>query len=460
MEETGGLPERRAEFGRDWTKGSIIRNLLSLAWPIIVHEGVWVVGMTVDMIWVGKLGAAAIAGVGIAGMAVTLLNSARMGLNTGTRAVIARFVGAGDAEGANHVAQQAFVISTVFSVTMAVVGIFLAESILRAFGVEPEVVREGVAYMRIMFVGAVAMSFRMMAEGIMQASGDTITPMRIAIGFRLLHVALCPFLIFGWWIFPRLEVSGAALTNVVSQSLGAALGLWVLFSGRTRLRMTLSNFRIDLNIIWRIVKIGIPAAVSGVQRTLGNLALTWLIAPFGTLAVAAHSLTQRVEMFLFVPGMAMGMAAGVLVGQNLGARQPERAEKSGWLGVGLVQAFMVICSVAILLWAESIVRIFSPEPDLIAVASTFLRIATAAYVVMGILAVLMHCLYGAGDTLPPMLVSLVIVWVVQLPLAFLLPQATNLGVLGVRWAMVASMVSGAVAYMTYFRLGRWKRKMV
>ena len=225
MEEVGGFVRGGDAFGRDWTKGSIIRNLLLLSWPMVINQSLNMLGPTIDMIWVGKLGAAAIAGVGVAGMVVMLLNSARMGLNTGTRAVIARFIGADDAEGANHVAQQAFVISTVFSVTMAAVGIFLAESILRAFGVEPEVVKEGTAYMRIMFVGAAAMSFRMMAEGIMQASGDTVTPMRIAIGFRLFHVALCPFLIFGWWIFPRMGVSGAALTNVISQSLGVSLGL-------------------------------------------------------------------------------------------------------------------------------------------------------------------------------------------------------------------------------------------
>jgi len=451
---------RGTTLERDWTKGNIFRNLWSLAWPIIVHEGFWVVGMTVDMIWVGRLGAASIAGVGVAGIIVWVLMAARMGISAGTRAMIARFVGAGDAEGANHVARQALVISGIYAIVMTAIGIFLAETMLSLFGLEADVVAEGAAYMRIMFAGSLATSFWMMGEGIMQASGDAVTPMKISILIRCVHLPLAPFLVFGWWIFPRLGVSGAALTNVVSQSLGTALGLWILFSGRTRLRLTLSNFRIDLNIIWRIVKIGIPAAVSGVQRTLGNLALTWLIAPFGTLAVAAHSLAQRVEMFLFVPGMAMGMAAGVLVGQNLGARQPKRAEKSGWLGVGLVQPFMVICSVAILLWAESIVRIFSPEADLIAVASTFLRIAAAAYVVMSIPAVLMQCLYGAGDTLPLMLVSLVTVWVVQLPLAFLLSQVTNLGVLGVRWAMVAGMVSGAVAYMTYFRLGRWKRKKV
>jgi len=156
----------------------------------------------------------------------------------------------------------------------------------------------------------------------------------------------------------------------------------------------------------------------------------------------------------------MGMAAGVLAGQNLGAQQPERAERGGWLGVGLIQCLAVLFSLAILLWAEKIIGIFSPEPDLIEVGSLFLRIAAVGYVVMGFNNVLMQCLSGAGDTLVPMLVGLLTIWVVQIPLAFLLPKVTDLGVLGVRWAIVAGLAVGAVTYVAYFRMGRWKRKKV
>ncbi len=451
---------RRAAFDRDWTKGSIVGNLLSLSWPIMISSSLNMLGPTIDMIWVGKLGAASIAGVGVAGMAVMLLNGAMMGLSTGLRAMIARFVGADDAEGANHVAQQAFVISGSFAIVMAVIGIFLAEPILILMGVEADVVTEGTAYMRIMFVGAAAMSFRMMAESTMQASGDSVTPMRMAVLFRIFHVALCPFLIFGWWIFPRLGVSGAALTNVFSQSLGLALLVWVLFSGRTRLRLTLSNFRLDLNIIWRMVKIGIPASVVVMQWSFLNLVLMWFIVRFGTLAVAAHTVCQRVEMFVQMPCHGLGMAAGVLAGQNLGAGQPERAERGGWLAIGLVEGITVIGSVAILLWAESIVHIFSTEPGLVAIASTFLRIGVIGYLGLGVVSVLWQCINGVGDTMPPMLISVIGMWVVQIPLAFFLSRVTTLGVYGIRWAIVINFVVGAVAYMTYFRLGRWKRKRV
>ncbi len=460
MEEVGGYPRREAAFERDWTKGSIVGNLWSLSWPMVISYGLYMVGQTVDMVWVGKLGTTPIAGVGIGGIVVTLVLTAKFGLVMGARAMVARFMGVGDTEGANHVAQQALVISATYGVIMTAVGVFLAEPILGLFGLEPDVIAEGATYMRVILAGWVAMSFWLMTFSIMQASGDAVTPMKISIYIRVVHVALCPFLVFGWWIFPRLGVGGAALSNVIYQILGMVLGLWILFSGRTRLRLTLRNFRLDPDMIWRIVKIGIPASVMGIQNTFGHLVLTWFMVPFGTFAIAAHSLVQRVEMMFFLPSMGLGTGAGVLVGQNLGAGQPGRAERSGWLATGFAEGFMVACSVAILLWAESIVGIFNTEPGLVEITSIFLRIAAAGYLVQGFIAVLQNCISGAGDTLPAMLISLIIVWVVQLPLAFLLPQVTDLGVNGVRWAIVAGITVGAVAYVAYFRLGRWKHKKV
>jgi len=460
MEEAGGSSRRGAAFDRDWTKGSIIGNLWSLSWPMLISQSLNMLGPTIDMIWVGKLGAASVAGVGVAGMAVMLANLAMMGLTTGLRAMVARFVGAGDNEGANHIARQAFVIGAGYSIVVAVIGIFFAEPILMLMGLEADVVAEGAAYTRIMFVGSIAMSLRMMAEGTMQASGDTVMPMRITVLFRIFHVALCPFLIFGWWIFPHLGVSGAAATNVISQTLGLALGLWVLFKGRTRLRVTLSNFRLDLNIIWRIVKIGIPTAVMGVQRSLCLLALIWFIVPFGTLVVAAHTLCRRVENILSALSMGLGTGAGVLAGQNLGAGKPKRAEKSGWLAAGFAEGIMFISSAAILLWAENIVRVFTPEPGLIETTSTFLRITTAGYLALGFNMAFMQFLTGVGDTLPPMLCELLKAWLVQVPLAFLLLRVTTLGVYGVRWAMAAGMITAGTIFTVYFWLGRWKRKKV
>lgn len=453
-------PKSAALAGRDWTKGSIIGNLWSLGWPMIAGGSLDMLGPTIDMIWVGKLGAASVAGVGVSGMLVMLVQSMLMGLYMGLRAMVARFIGSGDAKGANHVAQQSLIINIAYSVTMAAIGIFFARPILILMGMEPDVVTQGAPYLRIQFVGMVTMSFRRMTEATMQASGDSFKPMLIAIFYRLFHLILCPFLIFGWWVFPSLGTSGAAITGVLSQGLGATLGMWFLFSGRTRLRLTLRNYRFDPAIIWRLVKLSLPASVTAMERNLGNLVLMWFMTPFGTLAVAGHTINQRLEMFVHTPAMGLGQAAGVLAGQNLGARQPARAERTGWLGAGLLSGIMIIISTVMLLWAEKGVRIFTSDPDLVVLASSFLRIAATGYLIMGVTATFQQCITGAGDTLIPMAIMLLNMWVIQVPLAYFLPKVTNLGVFGVRWAIVAGSVSAATIYTTYFRLGRWKYKRV
>jgi len=417
-------------------------------------------GPTIDMVWVGKLGAASIAGVGISGMVVMLMNSARMGLDMGMRAMVARAIGAGNEDEANHVLQQTIFISGSFSTLMAAIGIFLAEPILIMMGLDPGVVSEGAAYMRILFIGSIFMSFRMMTEGAMQASGDTMTPMKIIGISRLFHVALCPFLVFGLWIFPRMGVSGAATTNVISQCLGMTLGMWILFKGKSRLRPTLKNFHLDPQTIWRIVKIAVPASVSGMQRTLANLVVMGFIVPFGTIALAAHMLCQRIEMLVFMPLMAMGMSAGVLAGQNLGAGKPKRAEQSGWGALGLVEGFLLIVGLVIWFWAENIISIFTTAPDVVEVTKAFLMIAIIGYLMMGFGGVLQMCVAGAGDTLPPMIFGLIALWAVQIPLCYYLSQFTDFGVYGIRWAIVFSMVVGAICGLSYFWLGRWKYKKV
>lgn len=467
MQESGDFPGgdrggggRRDRYDRDWTKGSIVGNLLSLGWPMMVGGSLNMIGPTIDMIWVGKLGSAAIAAVGVSGMIVMLVNSAMGGLYQGLRAMIARAIGADNPDEAVHVAQQATAISLIYSVIMAAIGIFYSEQILILMGVGPDVLKDGASYLRINFIGMITMSLRMVTEATMQASGDAKKPMWVAVFFRIFHVALSPVLIFGLLFFPRLGVTGAAVTNVFSQGLGAAIGLWFMFSGRTRLKLTMKNFRFDGKVIWRIIRIGIPASIMGMEMNLGNLVLVKFISPFGTLGLAGHSLNQRVQMFLGVPGMGLGQAAGVLVGQNLGAKQPERAVTTGWRCVALLTVMMFVFSGAAALWAEYIVRIFSSDPELVEMASAFIRIATVGYLVSGITGSLQQSISGAGDTVPPMLVTLGNLWLVQVPLAFVLSRNTPLGIYGVRWAMVAGVAVAAIAYAIYYSLGRWKHVKV
>lgn len=450
----------RKKAGRDWTKGSIFNNLVSLAWPIMIGSALNTMGPVVDMIWVGKLGATSVAGVGVAAILVQLLDALKMGLDQGTRALIARFAGAGDTRGAHHAALQGYVVTIGFAAIMGTLGFLLAGPIMTTMGLSADVVARGAPYLRIQFIGILIMGLVRQNEGTMYASGDSINPMRVAIIYRLFHIIIDPCLIFGWWIFPRLETTGAAYANLISQSLGAGIGLWILVNGHTRLRLNFKEFRPDADMIWRIVKIGVPASITGIGRNFGQLAITWFVVPFGTVAVAAHSVIQRVEQFVQMPAQGLGQASGIMAAQNLGAQQPERAEKSGWLGATLYSGIMGLGAIGLFFWAENIVRVFNSEPQLVRVAAGFIRIQIVGYLVYGYAVVLQQCLTTTGDTMIPATVILFAIFAVQLPVAFFLTKFTGLGVNGTRWAIVTSTVVTAIAYAIYFRLGKWKRRQL
>jgi putative MATE family efflux protein len=460
MVKTTSSPGKNIALSKDWTKGNILQNILLLSWPMMVLGVLYSVNLILELIWVGKLGAASVAGVGVAGFVVMVVGTVKSGLVAGERAMVARFVGAGDIATANRVAGQAYVISTVYSAIIAVISILFTGPIFSLFGLEADAFAEGVAYLRIVLAGWVTEAFWITGFSIMQASGDSITPMKVAIFIRSVNVIVCPFLVLGWWIFPRLGVTGAAITYILATGLGMLLCLWIFFTGRTRLRLTWSDFRPDFEMIWRMLKIGIPSSVMGLGKAFGDLIMTWFMIPFGTLSVAAHNLIFRIETFISTPSIGLGTGAGVLVGQNLGAGQPKQASRGGWIAAGLAGGFIIVCSVVLLIWSRSIIGIFTVDPGLVDLGVIFLQIAVTGYIGMSIVYVLQSCISGAGETLAPMLISLIILWVIQLPLAFVLSRYTGLGVYGVRWAIVIGLILGATAYIVYFWQGRWKHKKV
>jgi putative MATE family efflux protein len=453
-------PEKRTVAGRNWTEGSIVQNMLLLSWPMIVLGLLYTVNLVFELIWVGQLGAASIAGVGIAGFIVMLVGTVKSGISAGERAMVARFIGAGDIAQANRVAGQAFVISLAYGVLTALVGILFTEQIFGLFGLETDALAEGTAYLRIVLTFWVTEAIWITSLSLMQAAGDAMTPMKIAVVIRIVNAVIYPVLILGWWIFPRLGVIGAAIAYIITTSLGMIICFWVFFTGRTRLRLTIREFYPDLKIIWRIMKIGIPSSVTGLGKTFGDLVLTWFMIPFGTLALAAHNSIFRIESFISSPGIGLGFGSGVLVGQNLGAGQPRQAAKSGWVALGMVAGFMLICSVVLLVWAEDIIGFFTADPELVNLGGFFLRIAVTGYLGMSVIYVMQYCISGSGDTMAPMIITLAMLWIIQLPLAFLLSRFTGMGVYGVRWAIVISFIVGAIAYIGYFWGGRWKNKIV
>ncbi len=444
-------------LAQDWTQGNILKNLLQLSWPMTITQTLMSLGPTIDLVWVGKLGDVAVAGVGVSGVVVQLAQGVMMGFTQGMRALISRAIGAKDMDAAHLVAQQAIVVAAGFAVLMALIGHFLGQRIVSLITSDPDIIRLGTIYLRIEFIGGATMTFRMAMDGIMQASGDSVNPMWITIVYRLFHIVLCPFLIFGWWIFPEMGVRGAAYTGIIAQSLGILLGLRVLLGARSRLQLTFKNFRLAPDVIWRIIRIGFPASIAGTQRSLNQFFLQIFMAPFGAAALAAHVIVQRLEMFIMMPAMSFGQGAGVLVGQNLGAHKPDRAQKSAWLAVGVVEVFAVIFCLVMFIWTRPFIHLFNSDPSMDSAAIQFIRIAVVGWLLMGFQFVLMSCLQGAGDTLPTMFINIATTWVITIPLAYFLPKYAGFGAVSIRWAMTASTVIGGMANVVYFRSGRWKR---
>ena len=462
MTETAAnqTPSNTRSIRRDWTQGPILRNLLLLSWPMMVTEAVYMVSQLFDMVWVGRSGSAAIAGLGIGAMLTFMVSAVDIAIISGMRAMVSRFMGAGDYENARKVAGQAYILAVSWGILVGVVGFWLAKPLIGMFGVSPEVVAQGSSYLRVMLAGWVTMELHIMGLYIMPAGGDSVSAMKLQIIARTTHITLCPFLVLGIGFFPQLGITGAAISNVFSQTLGGLVGLWFIFGGHTRLKLSWKDIRFVPSLTRRLLKIGIPSTISMAQMTASNFVMTWIIAPFGTVALAAHSIVANVNSFVATPNMGMSGAVSVLSGQNLGAKLPQRATRSAWLAAAVLQGFLMLCLVAVLIWANGIVGLFSHDPELRNIAANFLRIGAASYLVIGLTSALSACINGAGDTIPMMAVNIGMIWLIQLPLAYLLSNFTGLQVYGTRLGLIAGPVAAAIATFLYFKFGKWKTKRV
>ena len=469
-------PRGRSSYAtRDLTAGSIPRNLWFLAWPQMIEGVLNVVDQMMDLFWAGRgFGIRAIAGLGVAHTYMMLLMQGRMGLDMGMQAMIARAIGMGDRRLANHAALQAFTLTGAFSLLMAALGILFTEPLLRIVGVSEEVMAQAGPYMRINFIGMGTTGFRMMSGTALQASGDTMTPMKATTVTRIIKVFLSPMLAFGWLGLPALGLPGLAVATVISQLAGVAMNFYALFRGTSRLHLTFRGYRPDPSVLWQQVRIGAPAIVNGMERSLAQLLLTGIVARFGDVTLASYSLANRAQMFVMMGMMGLGRSTGVLVGQNLGANNLQRARQSVLWSLLFMSLVNGVLGGAVVAFPRPFLSIFSKDPELLAIAATWLRIQIVGFVFMGSSQVFAQSFQTAGDTVPPMLVSLVTLWGIQQPAAFILsgiaqnwsflglhvPTVGNLGQFGVAWAVVIAMATPILFYVPYYMWGPWWKKRV
>jgi len=416
-----------------------------------------VVDQIADMVWAGFLGTRHLAGIGVSQQYTQMAWTFRNGIDTAMRAMVSRAVGMGDIPLANHVVFQAATMSTCYFTLVGIFGFIFTEPMLHALGVSEAVTREAAPYMRMQFVGQFGFGFQMLFGQALAASGDTLTPMKATMFSRFLHIGLSPLLIFGPIGFPELGLQGAAIGGMIANSCGSLINLHALFAGKSRLRLRLSEYHFDSKLLWQLAKIGAPAAVNGVERSMAQLVLVYLVAPFGDNALAAYAVTRRVEMFSNLGSAGFGMASGIIVGQSLGASRPERARKTVLWGTAYVLAIKSVFCTVLFFFPEVFLSIFTRDDELLELGATWLRIQLLAYLFMGVGQVMMQSFMTAGATLFPAFVTLVAIWGIEVPLSYLLSDVLGVGQFGIAWAISVAACSRLLFWVPYFLSGRWLR---
>jgi putative MATE family efflux protein len=373
--------------------------------------------------------------------------------------MVSRAIGMGNLPLAQLTVFQAATVTGVFWLVIATIGITFTEPMLRGLGVSETVIDKAAPYMRVQFAGQGFMSFQQLFSNALIASGDPMTPMKTQLVSRVVHGVLSPFLVFGLLGLPGLGISGAAVAAATANGIALAINARALFSGRSRLHLKFSEYRIDPRLMWQIVRIGVPAAINGAERSVSQLILVGLVTPFGDNSLAAFTLTRRVEMFANLGSQGFGQASGVIVGQSLGAGKPARAKQTVMWAIGYVMAVKTVLTILLFFLPDVFLRLFTRDAELLDVASTWVRIQCIGYLALGSGQVFMQSYMTAGATVFPMVVVLVTIWGVQQPLAHFLSQ-TSLGQYGIAWAVSIAMGVRIIFFVPYYLSGRWMRARI
>ncbi len=441
------------------TEGNTVKSIWALALPVMLGNILQTAFNVVDMIWVGRLGSEAIAGVAMSGVVLMVIMTFIIGVSTATQSLVARFTGAKNYLGAENVAMQSLIVGAVLSAILATIGLVFGRSILGALGAKAAILELGTDYLTIILSGALMMVYLFLVSAIFRAAGDVFTPMLIMIGATVLNIVLDPLMIFGIG-FPRMEVKGAALATVVSRALAAIVGLYILFQGNSRIRVKLERLRMDVKTSIKIIKIGFPNSIQMALRSIVGLVLMAIVARYGGYAIAAYGIGLRIFSVVLMPGFALATSAATLVGQNLGARKLTRAGTCAWQAAGFNTLLMGLAGVLFFIFSANLISLFNNNPHVIKLGSEYLKITSWGYVFVAQGLVLGRSLMGAGDTFSPMIISLLALLGFQIPLAIILPTQLHIGISGVWWAILISSVLQGILTAFWFNLGRWKLKMI
>jgi putative MATE family efflux protein len=445
---------------QDFTEGSIGRAIVLLAVPMVLEMCMESLFGVVDVFWVAHLGADAIATVGLTETALTLLFVIALGLGMGATALVARRIGEKDEEAAAVVAVQAIAVGLLVSAVTAIVGYSYAPDLLRLMGGSENVVRIGTGYTRMILAGSATIFLLFLINAVFRGAGDAATAMRALWLANIVNICLNPCLIFGLGPFPHLGVTGSAVGTTIGRGIGVAFQLWILLSGRGRLVVRSSHWRLNLGVMLRLVRLSMNAIFQYFVQMASWIAVVRIIATFGSAAAAANTLAIKIVIFAILPSWGMSNAAATLVGQNLGAGKPERAERSVWLTGFYNMLFLGSVGLVFIASAERIIGWFTTDPTVVPIAVSGLRLLSYGYVSYAYGMVVTAAFNGAGDTTTPTLLNLICFWVFQIPIAWLLAFHTSLGPRGVFVAVVIGDSLLALLAILCFRRGKWKKTVV
>ncbi len=462
---------------RDFTSGSLGLALFLLAVPMILEMVMESIFGVVDIFFVAKLGADSVAVVGLTESLLAIVFALSIGLSVGASATVARRTGEGDSEGAARCAVHAIYLGALISLGMSIIGIAFAPHFLTALGAKPEVVALGTPFTRIMLGGNGVIVFLFLLNAIFRGAGDASVSMRVLFWANLLNIFLAPCFIYGpdifsvlglqvpaWlvgaWPFPRLGVMGAAVGTTIGRGVGVLLAASFLVRPGGRITIHRDYWKVDTTILRNLVKIAAPAVLQFTIGTASWSALVRVVAGFGSEAIAGYVIGLRVIMFVLLPAAGLSNAASTLVGQNLGAGKPERAQSSVWLASWINAALLGVVGTVLLLFSRTIVGWFSTEPLVLGYGASALHIVSFGFLFYAFGMVMEGAFNGAGDTWTPTFLNLFVFWIVEIPLAYVLAYRFGLGPDGVFWAITVAFSILALLSVALFKRGNWKEKVV
>jgi putative MATE family efflux protein len=445
---------------QDYTAGNLNRAILLLAIPMVLEMVLESLFAVVDVLWVGRLGANAVATVGLTESLLALVFSVGIGLSMSTTAMVARRIGEKDPVDAAIAGAQAIFLGLLISLAIGIPAFVFAPQLLRLMGASPEIVVTGAGYARIALGGCGAIVMLFLNNAIFRGAGDAAIAMRLLWVSNILNLILDPCLIFGLGPFPRLGVTGAALATFSGRSIGVLYQFYRLMKGTERMRIPPSLLRLNPRVMWRLIRVSLTGILQFAIANTSWIALVRIVSVFGAAALAGYTIAIRIVIFVILPSWGLSNAAATLVGQNLGAGHPQRAEQAVWRTGLYNMLFLGIIGVVFIFSATPLVRLFTHDPAVVPLAASALRILSYGNIAYAYGMVMLQSFNGAGDTVTPTIVNFFGFWVLEIPLAWWLALHQGLRSTGVFLSIVIAQAAVAVAGILLFRRGKWKRQKI